>query len=102
MDKLKLSKAFSKFGSQMGRSNQLPKNALTTGKLQMQKMEWVDGDYDWGGAYWGRSEKHGDMYHVEGNLKNEDGTTIIFIRALNRKRAKEQVLKQLPNVSFYR
>jgi len=49
-----LSNVSCKFGAPMGRTPTIPDNKLL-GKLHLEKLEWVDGDYDKGGAYWGRS-----------------------------------------------
>ena len=102
MKPLQVSQLNCKYGAPMGRNNILPLNKQTTGKLQLCKLQLVDYDYDKGGAYWGRSPSHGDMFHAEGLLDNENETTIIFVRALTRQKAKEEIRKILPNVKFYR
>lgn len=38
-------------GAPMGRMNNIPK-IKNVGKLYLEKLQWVDGDYDHGGAYW--------------------------------------------------
>src|ERR1035441_2568759 len=51
--KLNLSKACSSRGADMGRPNRLPSDILAPIKLRMERLKWVDGDYDAGGSYWG-------------------------------------------------
>jgi len=99
MKPLSLSKVNCRFGAPMGRSNQLPINKNSEGKLQIRRLKLFDGCYDEGGAYWGTPA---NLYHAEGDLRNEDETAIIFVRANSRKDAKDKIRETLPNVSFYR
>lgn len=55
MEKLKLKQGCSLIGAQMGRRNELPDDVSAPIKLQMERLRWIDGDYDHGGAYWGRN-----------------------------------------------
>ena len=67
------------------------------GKLQAMKMSPC-GAYDEGGTYWGAGDGIiGFMYVAE----DADGNQA-FVRARNRGKAKEEVLKNNPDVKFYR
>ncbi len=100
MKSFKLEKACNKYGAQMGRRDVLPDNRDAKGRLRLVRLRWVDGDYDFQGAYWGKSDKT-NIYYCFGDLPNEEFTIKIFIRAENRKQAKELIRKILPNISFY-
>ena len=78
----------------MGRSNTIPTN-IKSAKLYLEKLKWVDGDYDSGGCYWGGGM--GD------NIYRAYGDDIeIFVRAKSRKEAKEEVREDFEGVTFYR
>lgn len=95
--RLNLSNVSSKYGAQMGRRNVLPTNPDAPIKLRMERLKWVDGDYDQWGAYWG----HGTpLYCAWG--EDEQTQVYVFVRAPDRQSAKEQVRKQLPQATFYR
>jgi hypothetical protein len=90
-----LTKGYSKYGADMGRSNKLPTDCAAPVKLHLQQLKLVDGDYDQGGAYFGYTR----------------GTAIycafteavqVFCRATDRQDAKAKVRDLLPNVSFFR
>ncbi len=76
----------SKYGAPMGR-----RSDSLSGKVRLQRVPFVDGDYDPGGAYWG---------YVPGNglwcAWNAEGER--YLRAPTREAAKAQ----LPDCSFYR
>ena len=92
----------------MGRPNQIPGGVKTlpSVKLHLVKLDWVDGDYDAGGAYWGGGI--GDnVYCAYANVVNPIGGNFfpflqIFVRACSRYAAKVQVQDTLPNAKFYR
>jgi len=92
--KLILSNGSSPRGAQMGRRNILPNDINAPIKLRMERLKWVDGDYDQWGAYWGRSET--DVYCAW----NEE--VQVFVRATIRSSAKLSVRDILPNATFYR
>lgn len=97
---LRLSKAYSERGADMGRRNQLPDVTDVPVRLRLQKMRMEDGDYDQGGAYWGANINHkiGDMYAAWG----EWGTQVrVFVRAHDRDEAKAKVLEILPRAVFF-
>jgi len=92
--KLTLPNGSSARGAQMGRRNILPDDVNKPIKLRMEKLRWVDGDYDSFGAYWGNS---GDNVYCAwmDNVR-------VFVRATNRETAKEEVRDLLPNATFFR
>lgn len=57
MKPMKLTIACSARGADMGRPEHTPSrlNARDGQPLRLQKLKWVDYDYDQGGAYWGRA-----------------------------------------------
>jgi len=97
-----LPNASSRYGASMGRSNYIPLDNTSVRKLHLVKLQWVDGDYDKGGSYWGNSGGT-DIYWAYENSKESDNDSLaeMFIRAGGRLCAKNQVLKQFPNAKFY-
>lgn len=87
-------------GSLMGRRNAIP-DASAAPKLYLSKLKWVDGDYDQGGAYWGRGTGS-DIYRAEGDAEGVDESYEVFVRARSREEAKAAVLKLIPAARFYR
>jgi hypothetical protein len=76
-------------GAPMGRSSYISENiADQNTPLHLQKLIFVDGDYDKGGAYWGGGYNLGSMYCAF--IPNME--TMIFVRAKSRDSAKEQVV----------
>lgn len=88
-----LPKAYSKYGAEMGRRSIIPDN-MGSPKLNMIKLDWVDGDYDFGVAYFGNTGKD-NVYWAKG-----DGYEC-FVRARSRAEAKEEVLCLIGNARFY-
>ena len=79
--------ASSSRGAQMGRRNIV---GDTPTKLHLQAVDFIDGDYDAGGAYWG--------YNGVTRLWcafSKDGTTRVFTRALKRHEAKATLIEEL-------
>ena len=68
-------------------------------KFHLQRIVFVDGDYDKAGTYWGRGTDplYGFLVYDE-----EDGLVRGFVRAKNREQAKEEVKSEYPNARFYR
>jgi hypothetical protein len=86
-----LSNVSCKFGAPLGRPNIIPADRLI-GKLYLGKLKWVDWDYDEGGAYWGCTGRGLNMYRATGETATNPIEPVeIFVRALNRKEAKEKV-----------
>jgi hypothetical protein len=106
--KFTLSRACSSRGADMGRPDNIPEciRSLPSVKLHMVKLEWIDGDYDQGGAYWGYNGVT-NVYCAWANVVNPVSGNFfpflqIFVRALGRKAAKSAVREKLPNAVFYR
>jgi hypothetical protein len=99
-NKLTLSHACSKYGAQMGRPNTLPFQYMGTNalpiKLQMERLQWVDGDYDQNGCYWGYTNGT-DIYCAW----NSEAEAQVFVRASNRQNAKELVREHFPKARFF-
>lgn len=90
-------------GSAMGRANRVPSDGDERNapcKLRLVRLAWVDGDYDQGGAYWGRSATAGDIYRAIGDCG--DTQAEVFVRAHNRREAKAKVREVLSGATFYR
>jgi len=82
-------------GAQMGRSNRV---GDTPTKLHLQAVDFIDGDYDRGGAYWGNNGVSRLWCAF-----SKDGTTRVFIRALKRQEAKALLVEELgEGWSFYK
>ena len=94
MRKLVLPNGSSKYGAQMGRANVLPHDCAGPIKLQMQKLKWVNGDYDEKGCYWGGGS--GDNIYC---AWNDDAR--VFVRAFTRQQAKCEVWCFFPHARFY-
>ena len=89
------------YGADMGRRNSIPPDLNTASYLHLNKLQWVDGDYDVGGAYWGGGQ--GDnVYWAYGETATEQ--IEVFVRATSREEAKLEVKRTLQNytVNFYR
>lgn len=91
-----LANASSVYGASMGRSDSIG-DVNHPVVFEIERLQWVDGDYDQGGAYWGHTP--GDyIYRAEG-----DGSDIIetmFVRAKSVTEAKDVVRERYPNSSF--
>lgn len=91
-----LSNAASAYGAEMGRRNRITDRDFPV-VFEIQHLEWVDGGYDQGGAYWGRTK--GDyIYRAEG--ESADAVEEMFVRAHSASEAKAAVLAEFPNASF--
>lgn len=86
-------------GSQMGRRNILPENRSEPCKLRLERLRFVDGDYDQWGAYWGNNGCN-SVWCAWGDC--EEIQAFVFVRAISRNEAKELVREKLPQVKFYR
>ena len=111
---LTLSKATSARGADYGRPNLLPIDQNINVKMRMEKLKWVDFDYDQNGAYWGR--RAGEYIYCAWCVPTVDWPHIdnrkdviqrplplvqVFARAKNRKEAKSIVRELLPNARFF-
>lgn len=95
-----LSSGSSPYGAQMGRRDWLPADTTAPIRLSLVRLDWVDGDYDPAGAYWGRTAGT----HIYRAVGDADCGTVaeLFVRATNRADAKAQVLRAVPGATFYR
>ena len=92
MKTIKLSNACSQYGANMGRLDQ-----PVTGRCHLQRIRFVDGDYDNGGAYWGGGRGTTPLYVCQDANLNQ-----CFVRAKSRGHAKEQVKEKFGNkITFY-
>ena len=67
-------------------------------KFYLQRIRMVDGDYDSAGTYWG-----GGGEPLWGYMGEDDQLLVRgFVRASSRVIAKELVLDEYPNATFYR
>lgn len=98
--KLVLNSGSHKFGASMGRLNSIPEqyrgDDANPIKLRMERLQWVDFDYDQYGAYWGH-QKGTHIYCAW----NDDLGVMVFVRSANRKHAKEYVRTNIPQARFF-
>lgn len=91
------------YGAPMGRRNICEMLPDEVGKVFLQRVEFVDGDYDRGGAYWGGGGQ--PLFRAYCAQETEPGVIDVFdhfLRAGNRNKAKEALREQFPNIRFYR
>ena len=94
--KLILPKACNMFGASMGRLTRLPQDVNAPIKLHMEKLNWIDLDYDKSGAYWG--------YTPETNMYcawSEFEPVQVFVRASSRRDAKCLVRQLVTSARFF-
>lgn len=80
-------------GSMMGRRAILPDDPSAPIRLKMERLRFVDGCYDQGGAYWGAPENVWCAYADE---------VMVTTRADSRDQAKENVKASIPGATFHR
>ena len=91
-----LSDAASARGADMGRNGNVVDTEFPV-NFEAQRLNWVDGAYDEGGAYWGRVD--GDhIFRFEG--ESADTVEKMFVRAKNLTDAKATVVKTYPIAAF--
>lgn len=66
-------------------------------EFEIERLEWVDGDYDQGGAYWGRT-KGEYIYRAEG--ESADAVETMFVRAGSVSEAKARIIERYTNATF--
>lgn len=91
-----------KYGAPMGRPEHTPPQLLDTvnpPRLRLVRLQWVDSDYDEGGAYWGRTR---DDFIWWAFYESGDSYADLYTRAHNREDAKKAIRKRFPAVKFYR
>jgi len=94
--KFKLPHASSKYGAQMGRPDSIPIK-LVNRKFYLNKLKFVDGCHDQGGAYWGCPA---NVYWAHNGEQDSDFCQMFF-RANNREHAKTLISKRIVNASFF-
>lgn len=89
----------SRYGAPMGRQSYRP-DADETTRVRLTRVPLNSGGYDRGGAYWG----HGDPIFCvwADESSNNEGQLTHYVRAANRKHAKDQILGIWPLLRFYR
>ncbi len=93
MSEIKFENGCSRYGADMGRRD-LHSDGFS-GKLQLQRVCLVDGDYDNGGAYWGAGRP---LYVAQSaNLEVR-----MFMRADSREDAKARIRARYPQARFFR
>lgn len=84
-------------GAPMGRSSNINDTEYPV-EFEVERLQWVDGDYDQGGAYWGRSGETDYIYRACG--ESGDEVEEIFVRAPSLIEAKTEIEKTYPNATF--
>ncbi len=82
----------------MGRRNRIADPAAAI-RFHLYALQWVDGDYDEGGAYWGNS---GGTRIYRAIDQGPDFRNEMFVRAKDREAAKSQVMATFPAATFFR
>lgn len=93
-----LSNTSSQSGASMGRSDTKGEYDLPQ-QFTIQKMAWVDGDYDTGGAYWGQTANE-NIYRCLAYDTADGGTIEHFKRAKSHQRAFAQLIEEYPLATF--
>lgn len=83
-------------GSIMGRRSVLPSDPAKPIKLKMERLRFVDGCYDKGGAYWGAPENVWCAYG-----EDEEHEVVVTCRAASREEAKKKVRESIPGARFF-
>ena len=110
MNAIKLRKACSERGADMGRPTFLPNDRSVAVRLRLVRMRLDSGGYDSGGAYCGCRIYPNKIYWAESiedyELGMYDrppvGTVELTVDATSRAEAKNKISDLLPNAKFYR
>lgn len=82
-----------KYGAPMGRRDSYPADRDTAINLEIERLLWVDGDYDQGNCYWGGG--HNDhIWRFTG--EDAESQVEVFIRAKTEAEAVAKLHEQLP------
>jgi hypothetical protein len=92
-----LSEVGSSLGAPMGRRNDMSDTAFPV-SFEVERLRWVDGAYDQGGAYWGRSTDNDYIFRAEG--ASADAVESVFVRGRTLDEAKAAIVELYPNASF--
>jgi|GEM_PF-1123923 len=80
-------------GADMGRRSQVEG---TPERLHLQRLRFVSGDYDTGGAYWGGGSESGSVWCAfSPDTTQNDPPIRVFVRGRNRAEARAAVLQAL-------
>lgn len=96
------SKACSKYGASMGRSEFREHSEDESLKFRLARVPLNAGGYDPGGAYWGTPS---NLYVAEVETETESEglrETRLFRRAASREACKALIIATYPNARFYR
>jgi len=88
----------STFGAPMGRQDS-PGDTSQPVAFTLIQLQWEDGDYDTGGAYWGGGEGQ-HIFHAL--AEQEDEQVELFRRAASFSEAEKQILADYPLATFDR
>lgn len=99
----------SRYGAPLGRRDRRAADCAAPIKFYLVRLDFVDGDYDQGGAYWGRSPAHGHVYRAvsaEDVLLAYDyppniDQAELYVRGKTRTEAKNAVKETYPNAKFF-
>ena len=98
-------------GSQMGRRDILPSEQKEPYRLRLTRLPFIDGCYDWCGAYWGFPANIWCAWSGGSALtefkdspapKPNELEVCVFVRANGRDAAKKLISQKLLNAKFYR
>ena len=97
-ERLKSDVACNRYGASMGRRDWRV-DCETPCKFHLQRVRFVDGCYDLGGAYWGAPA---DLWCAwDEDPPGCDEQARMFVRASNREAARAAVLEHYPNARFF-
>lgn len=91
-------------GSQNGRPDIIPlsiSQTLSPVKLHLERLKWVDGDYDQGGAYWGCPGRGMYVYCAWGHWGPNDLFVQVFVKTVSRIDAKRLVRNKIATATFF-
>ena len=91
----KVPRVNSQYGAPMGRCDEDDTGGEPT-RAGLLALDWVDGDYDPGGAYWGHTR--GERIYW---LRDAEGKLSAFIRGASRTAAIEQAQLDYPHVAIH-
>lgn len=85
------------WGAPMARTSRKDASGID---LRLTRVDLDSGGYDKGGAYWGRGKEY--VYCAWGEYHGNRRTFVTYVRAPDRKSAKEKILDKNPFVNFLR
>lgn len=99
-----LSEVGGAYGAQMGRQDNVVDRDFPV-EFEVERLQWVDGDYDQGGAYWGRTfddprTRSGSDFIFRFEGESADAVETMYVRAKSMTEAKAAVVATYPNATF--